>query len=105
MMPTVAVTRAQALLVVVGNPEVLGLDPLWRSFLNYIHSNNGWVGREMSWDPTDDVDYGKRFDVSARAKASFDMNEFVERMEKLTMTELENEAADANMDRPWEVQE
>ncbi|KAE9391715.1 RNA helicase [Gymnopus androsaceus JB14] len=33
----VAVTRAQALLIVVGNPTVLSLDPLWRGFLNYVH--------------------------------------------------------------------
>jgi len=37
----VALTRAQALLIVVGNPIVLSLDPLWRQFLNYIHVRGG----------------------------------------------------------------
>ncbi|KAJ7931318.1 hypothetical protein B0H13DRAFT_1858158 [Mycena leptocephala] len=39
----VAVTRAQALLIVIGDPDVLSLDPLWRSFLNYIYTNGGWT--------------------------------------------------------------
>ncbi|KIO21468.1 hypothetical protein M407DRAFT_44382, partial [Tulasnella calospora MUT 4182] len=42
----VALTRAKALLVVVGNPLILGLDPLWRKFLNYVHRNGGWKGLE-----------------------------------------------------------
>jgi len=29
----VAITRAQALLIVLGDPEVLGKDELWRTFL------------------------------------------------------------------------
>ncbi|KAG8929264.1 hypothetical protein FRC01_004611 [Tulasnella sp. 417] len=47
----VALTRAKALLVVVGNPLILGLDPLWRQFLNYVHRNGGWKGLEPNWDP------------------------------------------------------
>jgi len=54
----VALTRAQALLVVVGNPRVLGLDPLWRRFLTYIHRNNGWRGLQPNWDTSDDGDDG-----------------------------------------------
>lgn len=46
-----AVTRAQALLIIVGNPTVLSIDPLWRKFLNYIHSNRGWKGENPTWDP------------------------------------------------------
>ena len=47
---TVALTRAQALLIVVGNPLVLGLDPLWRSFIDFIHSHGGWKGRALNWN-------------------------------------------------------
>ncbi|KAG8929262.1 hypothetical protein FRC01_004609 [Tulasnella sp. 417] len=50
----VALTRAKALLVVVGNPRILGLDPLWRKFLNYVYRNGGWKGLEPDWDPSQD---------------------------------------------------
>ncbi|KAF8343993.1 P-loop containing nucleoside triphosphate hydrolase protein [Cantharellus anzutake] len=45
----VAVTRAQALLIVVGDPVVLSLDPLWRSFMDYVHENGGWTGMKKDW--------------------------------------------------------
>ena len=45
MICLVAITRAQALLIVIGDPEVLGKDELWRTFLNYIKSRNGWMGK------------------------------------------------------------
>jgi len=51
----VALTRAQALLIVVGNPVVLSLDPLWRGFLNYIHNRGGWRGRQIDWDPQEPI--------------------------------------------------
>ncbi|KAG8899889.1 hypothetical protein FRB99_006391 [Tulasnella sp. 403] len=47
----VALTRARAMLVVVGNPDVLGRDALWRVFINFIVWNNGLVGMPPSWDP------------------------------------------------------
>lgn len=51
----VAVTRAKALLIVVGNPAVLGLDPLWRRFLNFVYRGGGWTGSSgPTWDPNDD---------------------------------------------------
>ena len=49
MIYLVAITRAQALLIVIGDPEVLGEDELWRTFLNYIKSRNGWTGKMHSW--------------------------------------------------------
>jgi helicase MOV-10 len=51
----VAITRAQALLIVVGDPEVLGKDELWRTFLNYICLRGGWTGKMLSWRPQDQV--------------------------------------------------
>ncbi|KAH7327647.1 AAA domain-containing protein [Rhizoctonia solani] len=56
----VAITRAQALLVVVGDPFVLGLDNLWRRFLYYVYRSGGWKGVPFPWDseadPDDDPD-------------------------------------------------
>ena len=47
----VAITRAQALLVVVGDPEVL-CGALWRTFLI---SRGGWTGKAHSWNAEDVV--------------------------------------------------
>jgi hypothetical protein len=47
----VAITRAQALLVIVGDPTVLGLDLLWRRFLYSIYQSGGWKGAPFPWDP------------------------------------------------------
>ncbi|KAJ3294685.1 hypothetical protein HDU79_010643 [Rhizoclosmatium sp. JEL0117] len=43
----VALTRAQALLVVVGDPETLCLDPLWISVLSFFYRNGCWKGVEV----------------------------------------------------------
>jgi len=96
----VAVTRAQALLIVVGDPQVLSLDPLWRSFLNYIHNNGGWTGPSITWDPTVPVDEAGGYDKTVREVAKLDMNEFTRRIETITMAEVEDDV-DANVDRPW----
>ncbi|NWY03235.1 SDE3 helicase, partial [Nothoprocta ornata] len=40
----VALTRAKALLIVVGNPAVLGKDPHWRRFLTYCKEEGGYTG-------------------------------------------------------------
>jgi hypothetical protein len=51
----VAITRAQALLIVLGDPEVLGKDELWRTFLNYACLRGGWNGKMLTWKPKEDV--------------------------------------------------
>ncbi|KAF8267998.1 P-loop containing nucleoside triphosphate hydrolase protein [Lactarius quietus] len=51
----VAITRAQSLLIVVGDPEVLGKDELWRTFLNYACVRGGWTGKMLAWKPKEDV--------------------------------------------------
>ncbi|KAM6925346.1 putative helicase mov-10-B.1 [Xenentodon cancila] len=40
----VAVTRAKALLIVVGNPIVLGTDPTWARFIKYCSDEGGYTG-------------------------------------------------------------
>jgi len=44
-----AITRAQALLIVIGDPEVLGKYEHWGSFLRYIKSRKGWAGKVHDW--------------------------------------------------------
>lgn len=46
----VAITRAKALLIVIGDPEVLGKYEHWRSFLSYIKSRKGWTGKMHDWE-------------------------------------------------------
>ncbi|EUC55593.1 RNA helicase, putative, partial [Rhizoctonia solani AG-3 Rhs1AP] len=52
----VAITRAQSLLVVVGDPLVLGLDTLWRRFLYFVYRSGGWKGAPFPWNPESDPD-------------------------------------------------
>ncbi|XP_018362721.1 PREDICTED: probable RNA helicase armi [Trachymyrmex cornetzi] len=44
----VAITRARALLIIVGNPNLLGLDPYWRSLLTYCIDCGGYTGCNFS---------------------------------------------------------
>ncbi|EAU82805.2 RNA helicase [Coprinopsis cinerea okayama7 len=121
----VAITRAQSLLVVVGDPNVLGLDPLWRGFLNYVERNGGWVGPEIPWDSSVEVPLPPlaaasgpsrttsgepnvegpenlgtfRYDVAIRKAVEADMDDLQRRIERLAMEVVED--VDANVDRPW----
>lgn len=84
-----AITRAQAMLIIVGDPQVLSLDPLWRSFLNYIYLNGGWTGPDITWDPKAEVDEAGGYDKQASKTAQFDMNDFTRRMEDITLEEVD----------------
>ncbi|KAM6492610.1 P-loop containing nucleoside triphosphate hydrolase protein [Amanita muscaria] len=97
----VAITRAKALLIIVGDPNVLSLDPLWRSFLNYVFINGGWTGPAPSWDTDEPVDEQGGYDKRVRERAELDMNDFARRIEKLTLEKIDDEDHDANVDRPW----
>lgn len=101
-----AVTRAQALLIVVGDPNVLSLDPLWRSFLNYVHISGGWRGDPPDWDTREPVDDQVGYDRMVRESTLADMNEFARRMEMLTLDGVtsygvDEDECDTNVDRPW----
>ncbi|KIY67632.1 RNA helicase [Cylindrobasidium torrendii FP15055 ss-10] len=96
----VAVTRAKALLIIIGDPMVLGLDPLWREFLNYIHGGGGWTGKDCPWDPTIPVNPMGGYDTAVREAADQDMNELARLMEGATLENVD-EGDDANIDLPW----
>ncbi|KAI5120593.1 hypothetical protein M0805_008071 [Coniferiporia weirii] len=110
----VAITRAQALLVVIGDPIVLSLDPLWKSFINYVHNAGGCKGKRIDWDPTEEVDRTGRHD-SARIRRGLAMSELEELIERtkgeiLGQTENlrdhdEEDVLEGNADRPWREDE
>ncbi|XP_068454650.1 putative helicase mov-10-B.2 [Clinocottus analis] len=52
----VAVTRAKALLIVVGNPRVLNTDPTWARFIQYCHDEGGYDGYEQVEEDVDVVE-------------------------------------------------
>jgi len=58
----VAITRAQALLIVIGDPDVLGKDKLWHTFKDYIESRKGWTGKMHNWKPKD-VDHLPEYEI------------------------------------------
>lgn len=43
----VAITRAMALLIVVGNPDILSRDPNWHALLHRCAKKGSWVGEGM----------------------------------------------------------
>ena len=46
----VAVTRAKALLVIIGNPFILARDPCWRRAIDYAKTNGAYKGCDFSLD-------------------------------------------------------
>ena len=84
-----AVTRAQAMLIIVGDPQLLSLDPLWRGFLNYVYINGGWTGPDITWDPKAKVDETGGYYKKTSDTAQSDMVEFTRRMEDITLDEVD----------------
>ncbi|THH08072.1 hypothetical protein EW145_g2958 [Phellinidium pouzarii] len=108
----VAVTRAQALLIIVGDPIVLALDPLWKSFVNYVHNNGGYKGKRIDWNPAEEVDYTGRYNTDRKRQATTELDDLIERTkdEILNQTEdlgdhNEEETLEGNIDRPWREDE
>ncbi|KAH9983175.1 P-loop containing nucleoside triphosphate hydrolase protein [Russula compacta] len=76
----VAVTRAKALLIMIGDPLVLGLDPLWRAYLNSVHAGGGWRGRQIPWDPLASVNPDGGYDADLRVRALSDVDALAQRL-------------------------
>ncbi|GJE90147.1 DEXXQ/H-box helicase domain-containing protein [Phanerochaete sordida] len=109
----VAITRAQALLIVIGDPDVLSLDPRWRKFMNYVFNEHGWRGDAPAWDTHEPVDDGREYDVEIREAAAADVNDLRQRMLGLEGEGLSGEDGSgddsdseqsADVDRPWRAE-
>lgn len=85
----VALTRAQALLIIIGNPLVLSLDPLWRALLNYIYLGGGWRGKSIDWDPKEPLlDSG--YDEQIRQHAEGEAKDMISRLKSIIVDNTED---------------
>lgn len=107
-------TRAKALLIVVGDPSVLGLDPTWRKFLNYVWNRCGWKGHEISWNPEEPVNPKGGYDKAIVEHTCIEMDGWTRSVADMTLADVWPDIADdvdpdldsevdANVDRPWRV--
>ncbi|KAG8994429.1 hypothetical protein FRB90_000436 [Tulasnella sp. 427] len=108
----VAITRAKAVLIVLGDPDVLGLDPLWRKFLNHVHASGGWRGIRIPWDPSEEVatdDSGgdpSRYAEQMRARGERDLRNLVSRTSTMGLDALDEvEELEADADLHWHEDE
>lgn len=83
----VAITRAQSLLIVVGNPQTLALDPMWRGWLDFVREKGGCCGRELDWGVNET--FGEGYDVQTRTRAEGEAREMIERMRAQHLSNLE----------------
>jgi helicase MOV-10 len=99
----VSITRAKALLVIVGDPSVLSLDPLWRSFMNYVHNNGGWKGPGPSWDPSEPVQDGEDYARGFQELGVANMNNLTRLMGTVALAGVQGDEHDdsTHVDRPW----
>ncbi|XP_056278748.1 putative helicase mov-10-B.2 [Pseudoliparis swirei] len=79
----VAVTRAKALLIVVGNPRMLSTDPTWARFIQYCRDEGGYGGYEQV---EDDLDVVERL-----AALAIDIDIHVETAESAVQQQLDPE--------------
>jgi helicase MOV-10 len=101
-------TRAQALLIVIGDPNVLSLDPLWRGFLNYIFNHGGWTGRPRpDWDTNDpnldsaDLLRARRAEITAEEEEL--ITKVTETIDRRTRADDIDDLGDGYevVERPW----
>jgi helicase MOV-10 len=85
----VAITRAQALIIIIGNPLVLSLDPLWRALLNYIHAGGGWRGKKIEWDPEQPI-VPDGYDRQMREHAEGEAQDMISRLRSFIVENTED---------------
>ena len=49
-------TRAKALLIIVGNPRILCLDPSWKTLITFIKEHGGYKGSQFNMEDDVEID-------------------------------------------------
>ncbi len=103
---SVAVTRAQALLIVIGDPKVLSLDPLWKGFIDYVHIHGGYKGVPIDWDPKEVLDPNVNLSDLRRERSLGERNAMMMRLRADIAANVNDmQELDGNVDLPWRTHE
>lgn len=82
------------MLIIIGDPTVLSLDPTWGAFLHYIRNHGGWRGK----DPEADLDgaiWDEDYTTKVRERADLEAMEMIERVKSLIV--------DKHVADEWEI--
>jgi len=103
----VAMTRAQSLLIIVGDPVILSLDQMWREFLDYIHASGGWRGKPRDWDDAASA-AASDFLAQRRSDTLNAIDELAHRLRNAVIEEVDDSedgsdgaGGENGEDRPW----
>lgn len=88
-MVVVAVTRAQSLLIVIGNPRILRLDPVWREFMRWVNEKGGWRGTPYLADMGDLDRDVHNADSHAMHRAQAEAEEMRLRLQSMILSAVE----------------
>jgi len=67
----VAITRAQALLIIIGNPDTLFMDQNWTKFLKYCDDNNATIAVERKDTVENIVNTLRKLDLCSASSSDF----------------------------------
>ena len=68
----VAMTRAENLFIVVGNPDTMWDDPIWRQWLRFCYRNGLWYGEQLSEAPQSlSIPFASTLDLTEGADAGY----------------------------------
>jgi hypothetical protein len=81
----VALTRAENLFIMLGNPEVMWKDRLWRQWLMFCYRNGLWYGRDLADEDMQMLsDKGRKLISSAQEETNvYEMPLIVSTLEKV----------------------
>jgi helicase MOV-10 len=95
----VALTRAQALLIVIESPTVLCIDPIWRAFINHVRKNGGYRGMEADLDRKEcDAQGEVGYEELLRARDEGLTEEIMQRVQSIVLSDLEVNVVDGGSD-------
>lgn len=95
-------------MIIIGDPQVLSLDPLWKAFLNYVYLGGGWKGKSIDWDPHEPVDRrGTSAGSARRTEGLSELDALIARTKEEVINVSEDMAGltlddvEGNVDKPW----
>lgn len=92
----VAITRAQALLIVIGNPEILQYDKYWDGFIRFCMKHGAYVG--CRYEPVSTIQQDEISDEMLRAIAGINLNVPSKDFENEEQCSLKNNESEKSFD-------